>query len=353
MPGIARQRNGKGFVYLDPQGRKVRDAATLQRIRSLAIPPAWTDVWICNRPDGHVQAVGRDARGRKQYRYHPRWQEVRDETKFNRMVAFGRALPGIRRRVERHLRLRGLRRRKVLAAVVRLLELTCMRIGNEEYARLNGSFGLTTLRDRHVEIAGSRLEFNFRGKGGKRHYIRLTDRRLARIVQLCQDIPGYELFQYIDKSGTRQPIDSADVNGYLREISGRDFTAKDFRTWSGTVQAVSALMQCGAAASRRDVKRNITLAVNKVAEQLGNTPAICRKCYIHPAVFESYQRGSFAGLLQSAEDNARRHPNGLGLDEKRILEFLRSAERKAGGQEEVWSGALKGPRSKKSRSQSA
>jgi DNA topoisomerase-1 len=289
-PGIRRRRVGRGFVYLDG-GRRVRDAETLARIRSLVIPPAWRDVWICPTPNGHIQAVGRDARGRKQYRYHPRWREVRDDTKYARMLAFARALPRIRERVDADLGRRGLPREKVLATIVRLLEITRVRVGNEEYARANKSFGLTTLRDRHVEVAGPEVRFQFRGKGGKEHAVGVRDPRVARIIRCLQDLPGQELFQYLDEDGTRRSVDSGDVNAYLREISGDDFTAKDFRTWAGTVLCALALAEVGVSASERQAKRNITRAIEQVATQLGNTPAISRKCYVHPAVLEAYQAG--------------------------------------------------------------
>jgi DNA topoisomerase I len=290
-PGIRRRRAGRGFVYLNGH-EPVRDATTLARIRSLVIPPAWRDVWICPAPSGHIQAVGRDARGRKQYRYHPRWRETRDETKYARMLAFARALPRIRARVATDLRRHGLPREKVLATVVRLLETTLMRVGNEEYARANKSFGLTTLRDRHVDVDGAAVRFEFRGKGGKEHAVGVRDPRVARIVRHLQDLPGQELFQYLDEDGTRRTVDSGDVNAYLREISGEDFTAKDFRTWAGTVLCALALAEIGLGDSERATRRNITRAIGRVAERLGNTPAISRKCYVHPGVLEAYQQGA-------------------------------------------------------------
>jgi DNA topoisomerase-1 len=289
-PGIHRRRAGRGFVYLNDHGR-VRDSTTLARIRSLVIPPAWREVWICPSPVGHIQAVGRDARGRKQYRYHPRWREVRDETKYARVLAFARALPRIRARVDADLGRRGLPREKVLATIVRLLEITRVRVGNEEYARANNSFGLTTLRDRHVEVAGPAVRLSFRGKGGKEHEVDVRDPRVARIVRKLQDVPGQELFQYLDEDGARRSVDSGDVNAYLREISGDDFTAKDFRTWAGTVLCALALAETGTFASGRQAKRNVTRAIERVAAQLGNTPAISRKCYVHPAVLEAYRAG--------------------------------------------------------------
>jgi DNA topoisomerase I len=298
-PGIRRRRSGSGFSYVAPDGKVIRDAAEISRIRSLAIPPAYTDVWISPTANGHIQATGRDARGRKQYRYHPKWREKRDETKFGRVLAFSEALPRIRAQVERDLSKPGLPREKVLATVVRLLDCTGIRIGNDEYARSNRSFGLTTLQDRHVEISGSNIKFEFRGKSGKAHSVSLSDRRLARIVQRCQDIPGEDLFQYIDEEGVRQTISSGDVNDYLREISGEDFTAKDFRTWSGTKLAVAALTDIGHCTSARQIKTNILRAIDSVASQLNNTRAVCRKYYVHPSVFEAYTAGTMLEILQN------------------------------------------------------
>ena len=290
-PGIRRRRAGHGFVYLNGHG-PVRQTQTLARIRALAIPPAWTEVWICPSPSGHIQAVGRDARGRKQYRYHPRWRETRDESKYTRMLAFARALPRIRTRVEADLRRRRLPREKVLATIVRLLETTLVRVGNEEYARANRSFGLTTLRDRHVDVSGAEVRFQFRGKGGKEHAVGVRDPRVARIVRHLQDLPGQELFQYLDDDGARRSVDSGDVNAYLREISGEDFTAKDVRTWAGTVLCALALAEAREFASLREARRNITRAIEQVAARLGNTPAISRKCYVHPAVLDAYLEGA-------------------------------------------------------------
>jgi DNA topoisomerase I len=294
-PGIARRRNGVGFRYVTAQGGAVRDEETLARIRRLAIPPAWENVWICPRDDGHLQATGRDARGRKQYRYHPQWREFRDETKYGRMAAFGRALPRIRRRVQRDLALPGLPRAKILATVVRLLETTFMRVGNEEYARENSSFGLTTLRERQVQINGSKIRFKFRGKSGVEHAIELNDRRMAAIVKRIRDLPGYELFQYVDEGGERHAIDSADVNDYIREAAGAEFTSKDFRTWAGTLLAARALGGAGAFESRAHGIRNVNAAIESVAKLLGNTKAVCRKCYVHPAVIDAYLEGRLQG----------------------------------------------------------
>ena len=324
--GIRRQRAGSGFVYRNPDGARLRDETALARFRSLAIPPAWTDVWICPIASGHLQATGRDARGRKQYRYHPRWRATRDETKYGRMLAFAETLPAIRARLERDMGLTGLPREKVIATVVRLMEVTFIRVGNEEYARANASFGLTTLRDRHVAVSGSHLLFEFRGKSGKEHSIAVTDRRLARIVKRCQDIPGYELFQYIDDAGERRSIDSADVNAYLREVSGEDFTAKDFRTWAGTVLIARALQQAGAARSATAVKKSLNEAIKEVAAQLGNTPAVCRKCYVHPSVIDAYGRGTLIDQLTASAQRAARGVEGLGAEETALLRFLQAAQ---------------------------
>ena len=324
LPGIRRRRSGKGFTYIDPSGRAVRDANTLQRIRSLAIPPAYTDVWICPSADGHIQATGRDARGRKQYRYHPRWREVRDETKFGRMLAFAAVLPKIRARLERDLALPGLPREKVLATVARLLESTCIRVGNDEYARTNNSYGLTTLRDEHVEVDGAKLRFSFRGKSGKSHRCDLTDRRLACIVQRCQALPGEELFQYVDDDGTQQTIGSGEVNDYLREITGEDFTAKDFRTWAGTILAVRALGELGPAETKQAAKSSVVQAIDVVAERLNNTRAVCRKYYVHPTVFESYVAGTMFAALEGSRANGTA-PQGLTAEEKAVLHLLTEA----------------------------
>ena len=320
-PGIRRWRSGRGFGYVGPDGRAVRDKATLARIRSLAIPPAYTDVWICLMVNGHLQATGRDARGRKQYRYHPKWREVRDETKFGRMLAFSEALPRLRARAEQDLSLPGLPRAKVLATVVRLLECTGIRVGNDEYARTNRSFGLTTLRDHHVEVSGAKLLFEFRGKSGKTHRVALSDRRLARIVARCQALPGADLFQYLDDEGARVSIGSGDVNDYLREITGDDFTAKDFRTWAGTLQAVAALEALGPAPTEREAKSAVLRAIDQVAERLNNTRAVCRKYYVHPAVIETYQ----AGALHDALRNGGPPPAGSGLssEEQALVRLLR------------------------------
>ncbi len=307
-PGIRREPTKDGFRYLDPKGAVITDEVTLARIKALAIPPAWTAVWICPSPNGHIQATGRDARGRKQYHYRPRWRAVRDETKYDKLILFGEALPRIRAAVDADLKLRGLPRRKVLATVVHLLDTTSIREGKEEYARQNESYGLTTLRDDHVEIAGARVRFHFRGKSGKEHEVDLRDRRIATIVRRCRDMPGQELFQYVDDDGTRQTVDSGDVNDFLREIGGQDFTATDFRTWNGTVLASVALDRFESFSSETAAKRNVVQAVQEVAERPGNTPAVCRNCYIHPAVLDAYLDGSLRDLLQGTGDAPARHP---------------------------------------------
>jgi DNA topoisomerase-1 len=297
-PGITRKRAGKGWRYVGPDGKTIRDPEVVRRINSLAIPPAYTDVWICPDPRGHIQATGRDAKGRKQYRYHPRWREVRDETKYGRMIAFAQALPAIRKRAERDLSLPGLPREKVLAAVIRLLETTLIRVGNEEYAKNNQSFGLTTMRDRHVDVEGSQVKFHFVGKSGKQHQITLSDARLAKLVRRCRDLPGYDLFQYLDDDGNRVDVKSDDVNAYLREISGEEYTAKDFRTWAGTVLACMALQEFEVVDADAQKKKNIVSAIERVSERLGNTPAVCRKSYVHPAVLDSYLDGTLLDTLQ-------------------------------------------------------
>ena len=300
MPGIRRVGTGKTFRYFTPTGRLIRDQATLARIRVLAVPPAWTEVWICPIEEGHLQAVGRDARRRKQYRYHPRWREVRDETKFSKMAEFGKVLPKIRARVKRDLRRPGLPKEKVVATIVRLLETTLARVGNEEYKRQNDSYGLTTLRNRHVDVNGSKVNFYFQGKSGVKHELSVTDPHLAKIVRRLIDLPGYELFQYVDENGERRSIGSTDVNEYVREIAGNGFTAKDFRTWAGTVLAVEALSELEPFETQRQAKKNIVAAVEKVAERLGNTVAVSRKCYIHPGVFEAYVANALTRPTPSA-----------------------------------------------------
>lgn len=324
-PGITRKRSGRGFSYASPDGTALRDRPTLARIRALAIPPAWTDVWICPIAHGHIQATGRDARHRKQYRYHPRWQQIRDATKYGRMVEFGTALPKVRARLQADLALPGIPKDKVLATVVRLLETTFIRVGNEEYARNNRSFGLTTLQDRHVEIEGSQIQFRFRGKSGKLHAVKLTDRRLAHAVQRIRELPGQDVFQFLDEAGEPQSIDSADVNEYLRTVSGQDFTAKDFRTWAGTLLAALELEPSRCFDEGSSPKAAEVAAIASVAAQLGNTLAVCRKGYIHPAILEAYQnRAVFdAWLAECANDEC---PEGLMPYEAALLRFLKSRE---------------------------
>ncbi len=328
-PGIRRKKTRTGFRYVDADGRPIRDAAELTRIRSLVIPPAWSDVWICPTPQGHLQATGRDAKGRKQYRYHPRYREIRDDTKFDRILPFSRVLPSIRVRVERDLGKPGLPRTKVLATVVRLLEKSLIRIGSDAYARQNRSFGLTTLKRRHVEVSGSKLRFEFRGKSGVVQSVAVTDRRVASIVQHCQTLPGQELFQYLDEKGRRQKIDSGDINAYLREITGQDFTAKDFRTWAGTMYAATALREMGPAGTQREVRANIVRAVDLVARRLGNTRAVCRKYYVHPRVIEAYERGIVAPMppKQGTQRRPRRRRQ-LRADETAVLTLLRTPNSK-------------------------
>ena len=322
-PGITRKRCGDNFTYHDPDGSRITDQTMLERVKSLGIPPAWDDVWICPNPRGHIQATGRDQKGRKQYRYHPRWREVRDETKYERMIAFGEALPAIRARVDDDMRKQGFPREKVLATVVRLLETTHIRVGNEEYARTNKSFGLTTMRNRHVKVEGSTVKFKFRGKSGKDHEVKVSDRRLARAVEKISDLPGQELFQYLDEEGELRTVTSEDVNEYLREISGQDFTAKDFRTWTGTVLAAKALQGFEAFDSEAQAKRNVVQAIEDGARSLGNTPAICRKCYVHPDVLDSYLDGTLLSVLkQRAEEELSEALGSLEPEEAAVLAFL-------------------------------
>ncbi len=322
MPGISRQKSGHGFIYRLASGKLVRDQKTLSRIKSLAIPPAWTDVWICPSANGHLQATGRDARRRKQHRYHPRWREIRDDHKYTLMLAFAKALPRIRKRVNHDLSLPDLCRPKVLATVVRLLELSLIRVGNDEYARDNDSFGLTTMKGRHVDVNGSTLRFSFRGKAGKRHVVDIHDRRLARIVKTCQDLPGQELFQYVDEEGKTQDVRSTDVNDYLREISAQDFTAKDFRTWAGTVLAAMALCELGNCDSRAQTKNNVVSAIESVATRLGNTPAICRKCYVHPDVIDAYLDGSLVKRLNGSAPAGHRESQDFHKLETAVVSLL-------------------------------
>jgi DNA topoisomerase I len=321
-PGIRRRRSGKGFRYESDNGAKI-DKAALKRIKALAVPPAWTDVWICPKANGHIQATGRDARGRKQYRYHARFREVREGTKYHHMLAFAESLPGIRRRVQEHLALRGLPREKVLATIVKLLEATLIRVGSDEYARTNKSYGLTTLKDRHVEVEGPALKFNFKGKGGKVWKLNVRNRRVAKVIRACQELPGQELFQYLDEDGEARDVTSNDVNAYLREISGEDITAKDFRTWHGTVLAALALQEFEKFDNQAGAKRNIRDAIQKVASRLGNTPTICRKCYIHPEIITTYIEGSLLlEIKDKLEEELREDLAALRPEEAAVLALL-------------------------------
>jgi DNA topoisomerase-1 len=323
--GIQRRRSGKGWSYYAPTGARISDPRLRKRLNALAIPPAWTDVWICPDPDGHIQATARDARGRKQYRYHPSYREARDQSKFRHMLEFSEVLPILREQVERDLRASDLSRRQLLATLVRLLDRTLIRVGNDEYARDNQSFGLTTLRSKHVQIKGSLVRFGFRGKSGVEHSVTITEPRLARIIQRCQDLPGQELFQYLDESGKRQSVSSEDVNAYLREITGRDVTAKDFRTWAGTILAAVQLRSMGPAASRREADRNIVKAIDAVSQRLGNTRAVCRKYYVHPALLEAYLLGLTAPSSPAQPSDVTRRKQrtaALRQDEVVVLQFL-------------------------------
>jgi DNA topoisomerase I len=329
QPGYTRKANGQHFEYFDTDREPIRDEQRLLRISRLAIPPAWSDVWICPSLNGHIQATGRDARGRKQYGYHERWREVRNEDKYDRTISFGKALPKIRKRVKKDLALPGLQRNKVLGTIVQLLEQTLIRVGNEEYARENNSFGLTTMQDRHVDVAGSKLRFRFRGKSGREHEVDVTDRHIARIVSRLQDLPGQDLFQYVDDNGDVRDITSQDVNEYLREITGQDFTAKDFRTWSGTVLAAIALNVAGPFETQKQAKANVNNAIGAVAKILGNTPAVCRKCYIHPAVLETYLEGNLIeGLRKRTGKDLEKKGVDLRFAEVAILKFLATGFRK-------------------------
>ena len=325
-PGIRRLRRGKSFRYTTPNSKPLHDVEILRRIRSLVIPPAWQDVWIAPIANAHLQATGRDARGRKQSRYHPRWREVRDETKYERMKLFASVLPAIRERVDRDLALPGMPREKVLATIVRLMETTYIRVGNEEYARENQSYGLTTMRNKHVAVHGSQVRFLFRGKSGVQHSIALEDRRIARIVKRCLDLPGYELFQFLDHDGNRHHLESADVNEYLRAITNEHFTAKDFRTWAGTVLTCMLLQQCDPCASGTQAKKNIVQTIAAVAKRLGNTPSVCRKCYVHPAVLEHYLNGSLGPAAQRLAEQIERSndpsAHALRQEELALLELL-------------------------------
>jgi DNA topoisomerase-1 len=324
-PGYTRKEKGDDFEWFDADRKPIRDEQRLLRIKRLAIPPAWTDVWVCPSANCHLQATGRDGRRRKQYLYHERWREVRDENKYDRIISFGKALPKIRRRIARDSKLPGLPRNKVLAVVVQLLERTFIRIGNEEYARENKSFGLTTMKDRHVEVKGAKLRFRFRGKSGRDHEVDVTDKHIAKIISKLQDLPGQDLFQYVDEEGEIRNISSQDVNEYLREITGEDFTAKDFRTWAGTVLTAVALKAQEQFENQKQAKSNINTAIKAVSKILGNTPAICRKCYVHPAVLESYlDQKSIDGLKQMTEDALEKEGVDLRSSETAVLKFLKS-----------------------------
>lgn len=324
-PGYTRRPQGDDFEYFDTEGKPIRDEQRLLRIKRIAIPPAWRKAWICPSPNGHIQATGCDARGRKQYRYHDRWREMRDENKYEKTALFGAALPKIRKRVKSDLELPGMPRNKVIGTVVQLLERTLIRVGNEEYARENKSFGLTTMRDRHVDVRGSKLRFRFRGKSGREHEVDLTDRRTAKIVSQLQDIPGQDLFQYVDGEGEVCELTSQDVNDYLREITGEDFTAKDFRTWAGTVLTAIALNAQERFETKKQAEVNIKAAISAVAKILGNTPAICRKCYVHPAVLEAYLDGnSIEGLKQITEAALEKKDADFRAGEAAVLKFLQA-----------------------------
>jgi DNA topoisomerase-1 len=322
IPGIRREKGPGGFKYIGPDGRVIRSAADLARIRALAIPPAWTDVWICSHPRGHLQATGRDSKHRKQYRYHHDWRVCRDETKFDRMQAFAGALASIRRRTAADLARPGLPRDKVLAAIVQLLEKSLIRVGNEEYARQNRSFGLTTLRNRHVRVRGARLRFEFRGKSGIHHSVAVNNRRLAKVVKQCRDLPGQELFQYLDENGERQGIDSGDINRYVKDVTGEDFTAKDFRTWCGTVLAVRALREFEPADTKTDSEKNVVTAIEAVAKLLGNTRAVCRKSYVHPGIIDCYVEGAMIAVIDRRFKAARKSTSGLRADEVAVMALL-------------------------------
>lgn len=324
-PGISRRKSGTGFTYRKPDGTKLADKDVLKRIRSLVIPPAWADVWICARADGHIQATGRDAKGRKQYRYHPRFREIRESTKYDHVIAFAHVLPIIRAKVRADMALRGLPRAKVLATVVHLLETTLIRVGNDDYAKENKSYGLTTLQNRHVEVEGSEVRFRFTGKSGKQWSLKVKDKRVAKIIKACQELPGQELLQYIDEDGTHQDVTSNDVNAYLKEITAEEITAKDFRTWAGTLLAALALKEVETFDSAAQAKRNLRAAIERVSARLGNTPTICRKCYIHPEVMNSYLDGSLVAAIQAeVETTLRDDLAGLEPEEAAVLAMLQA-----------------------------
>ena len=341
-PGIRRRKTGTGFSYARADGSKLSDADVLKRIKALVIPPAWVDVWISPFADGHLQATGRDAKGRKQYRYHALFREVRESTKYEHVVAFADELPTIRKKVHEHMGRRGLPREKVLATVIHLLETTLIRVGNEDYAKQNNSYGLTTLKNRHVAVDGNEVRFRFTGKSGKQWSLRVRDRRVAKIIKACQDLPGQELLQYVDEAGDCQDVTSSDVNAYLKEITGKDVTAKDFRTWAGTVLAAMALNEVESFDSAAQAKRNLRAAIEKVAARLGNTPTICRKCYVHPEVLNCYMDGNLVLELKSkAESELRGDVQNLKSEEAAVLALLRGRLAK-----EVERTAAKKPRAK-------
>jgi DNA topoisomerase-1 len=326
-PGFQRRRRGRGFTYVDPAGQPVADPELRARFETLVIPPAWTKVWICADPHGHIQATGRDDQGRKQYIYHPRWEEIRNLTKFNRLIPFGKALPLIRARVHEDLEQSTLSRHKVVALVIRLLEETFIRIGNIAYVRSNGSYGLTTLQNDHIQVSGSTIQFNFRGKSGKEQEVNLHNKRLARLVKKCQELPGQELFQYLDEAGEYHPISSQDVNAYLKEVTDQDFSAKDFRTWGGTVLAAAELYQLGPVEPETGTRKAVVQAVRVVAAALGNTPAICRDYYIHPAIIDAYlDRSLFEAMEQAAVESSKNEaPYALSIEEKAVMNLLHKA----------------------------
>jgi DNA topoisomerase-1 len=332
-PGIVRLRAGRGFAYRGPDQARIDDREVIGRIRSLAVPPAWRDVWICPRPNGHIQAIGYDSNGRRQYRYHPRFREVREGAKYEHMLAFAEALPALRERIASDMRKRGLGRDKVLATVVHLLEATMIRVGNQAYARENKSYGLTTLRDRHVEVEGGELRFHFKGKSGKVWRLGLHDRRVANVIRSCQELPGQHLFQYLDDEGEPQAVTSADINAYLREAAGGEITAKDFRTWAGTVLAAEALARSDPPGSAAEAKRRLNAVIKEVAVRLGNTPAICRKCYVHPRIAEAWLNdGLRLDLPDPKEAGSNGTQTGSRPEEAAVLDFLRSgARRRSGG----------------------
>ncbi|MCU7496910.1 MAG: DNA topoisomerase IB [Ignavibacteria bacterium] len=322
-PGFSRRIQGKGFAYLDKNGNKLTDPKHINRIEALVIPPAWTDVWICPYSGGHIQATGRDQKGRKQYIYHPGWEDIRNTNKFNLMIRFGETLPLIRARVDEDLRRHGLPREKVMAILVRLLEETLIRIGNSEYAKQNDSYGLTTLRNKHMEVEGSKVRFIFKGKSGKQWEVDIENKRLAKLIRQCQELPGQQLFQYLDEQGSRQSVESADVNNYLKEIIGQDFTAKDFRTWGGTVRAARELYSLGPAEAEKDKQKNIVQAIKKVSGALNNTPSVCRKYYIHPEVITAYMDDSLFEKMEMASKSADSSGFGLNAEETAVLNILK------------------------------